>query len=1198
MLKTETIDTTCMGCFAQLESSGTTCPVCGYNEAAQVFPPHHLRPRTILNGKFLLGKVLGEGGFGITYIGWDLNLDIKVAIKEYYPTGFVTRETTTTNTVQAYIGPQGDFFTKGRKRFVDEAKRLAKFRSMPGIVTVNDFFIENGTAYIAMEYIEGQTLKNHMAQMGGKLPAAQVFDMLRPVMTSLAQVHNNGMIHRDISPDNIMISKEGYVKLLDFGAAREFADSGDRSLSIMLKPGFAPEEQYRSRGVQGPWTDIYALCATMYKAITGVTPDESSERMRRDEVKRPSELGVAIPSALESVLMKGMAVLQEDRWQSVDELMTALNEVQGYSATSPGLVTDARVVTTGSPTEARVVTPSSSTETGVVTPGAPTEIGAVTLGSSTETGTVTPGSSTETGAFTPGSSTNPSADAVIASYSSQQSGTQKQFESVSRSETNHQVASVLYTKSESKSKSKPESKIEAKDKSKQKPESKTESKTESDPELTSLRRSIDSDLQLTLNRKKNPIVSWLVKNKIAAAFGSIAVVFMGIAFYQMVAGINDRTYRDANSNMTESGDAEEDNVSKEAIDSSNSSDNNSQSTLPPPNLTIGQRDVPFGEYMWRVLDIQDGKALLLSEEIIEKRAYHNEMVDITWEDCDLRAYLNGLFLESFTQEEQDAIIEVAHTNDNNQWFETEGGEATRDKIFLLSIEEALTFFGEGRLPDKPTDGRYSYSTQYGARRQAKYGDDWSWWWLRSPGYLRKYAADVNFDGAIFLSGINVTHESGGVRPALWLDVSDGANSSNNNSSDSNNAGGNNTTDNNNGLNNATQSLQRPTDLTVGQRDVPFGEYLWRVLDIQDGKALLLSEEIVSESAMNQEDKEYNWENCDLRNYLNETFLQSFTEEEQNAIVEVTNNNDENQLFGTGGGEATIDKIFLLSLEEVINYFGGSGQLEDSISVTGRIYDEYSQDRKAKSGNDWFWWWLRSSGSGDSTKVVDVDFDGGINLGGSDSIYESGGVRPALWIDISVYAYRESVIPTNLTVGQRNVLYGEYTWRVLEIQDGNALLLSEEIIEQRAYHNEFGNSTWKDCDLRKYLNETFLQSFTQEERDAIVEVTNSNEDNPWHDTEGGEATKEKIFLLSIEEVVDYFGDSGLLDVKDSIWRIKDQYNEARKAKYENDFYWWWLRSPGWEGSSAAYVLSDGDLDLGGSNVDDREGGVRPALWLHQ
>jgi len=324
MLKTASINTTCMSCFTEMPEMGV-CPVCGYNESAQVeSSPHLLRPRTILNGKYLLGKVLGEGGFGITYIAWDLTLDLKVAIKEFYPTGFVTRETTSTTTVTPFTGTQGDFFHKGREKFVDEAKTLAKFRSLPGIVTVNEFFIENNTAYIVMEYIEGETIKSYLTRQGGKILADQLFEMMKPVMVSLSEVHKKGLIHRDISPDNIMITNEGFIKLLDFGAAREFIDSGNKSMSIMLKPGFAPEEQYRSKGKQGPWTDVYALSATMYRIITGVTPDESPERMHSDEVKLPSALGIAIHPAQEAALMKGMAVLQQNRWQSVGELYNAL----------------------------------------------------------------------------------------------------------------------------------------------------------------------------------------------------------------------------------------------------------------------------------------------------------------------------------------------------------------------------------------------------------------------------------------------------------------------------------------------------------------------------------------------------------------------------------------------------------------------------------------------------------------------------------------------------------------------------------------------------------------------------------------------------------------------------------------------------------------------------------------------------------
>lgn len=333
MNRTDSPDLLCMGCM-EYRQIGGACPFCGFDEKNYTPAPHHLPARTILAGKYLVGRVLGEGGFGITYIGWDLNLDIKLAIKEYYPTGFVTRETTVTSTVTPYTGEKGDFFRSGREHFVEEAKRLAKFYTMPGIVSVKDFFLENNTAYIVMEYIEGPTLKKKLSDSGGKLPADEVFAMMQPLVRSLAEVHKAGIIHRDISPDNIMLTKDNKIKLLDFGAARAFTGSGNRSLSVMLKPGYAPEEQYRSRGAQGPWTDVYALCATIYRCITGVTPDESSERVRHDELQPPSAAGASIAPRLEKALMQGMAVLQENRIHSMEQLGTAF---YGWPAPEEGI---------------------------------------------------------------------------------------------------------------------------------------------------------------------------------------------------------------------------------------------------------------------------------------------------------------------------------------------------------------------------------------------------------------------------------------------------------------------------------------------------------------------------------------------------------------------------------------------------------------------------------------------------------------------------------------------------------------------------------------------------------------------------------------------------------------------------------------------------------------------------------------------
>ncbi len=300
------------------------CPYCGFDDTYAPELTHQLRPFTVLNGKYLVGSVLGEGGFGITYIGYDLNLELRIAIKEFYPNGFCRRESSVTNTLSSYGGSQGESFEKWRSRFVKEAKSLAKCTNLSGIVGVKDFFEENNTAYIVMEYLEGQTLKEYLNRQGGKLPVGQALQALEPVMVSMSQVHRAGIIHRDISPDNIMITTDGMMKLLDFGAAVDLMKEEERSLSIMLKPGYAPEEQYRTKGKLGPWSDVYALAATIYKCITGITPPEAMERMREDHLAAPGSLGINMPPSVEAALLKGMSVYADNRYQTMDEFHHAL----------------------------------------------------------------------------------------------------------------------------------------------------------------------------------------------------------------------------------------------------------------------------------------------------------------------------------------------------------------------------------------------------------------------------------------------------------------------------------------------------------------------------------------------------------------------------------------------------------------------------------------------------------------------------------------------------------------------------------------------------------------------------------------------------------------------------------------------------------------------------------------------------------
>lgn len=318
----------CIKCMNEKESPDQLCPYCGFDPFSYRPAPHHLPTYTVLHRRYLLGIVLGEGGFGITYIGMDMGLQIPVAIKEYYPNGTAFREK-----IGSYLVYTGDAdweeFQKGRERFLEEARTLAKFQGLPGIVEVKDFFEENDTAYIVMEYLPGITLKKYLKKRG-RLSVEETLSMMLPLIDALKEVHKKGVIHRDISPDNIMLMKDGRRKLLDFGGAREMSPDGGRSLSILLKPGYAPEEQYRSRGKQGPWTDVYALCATIYRCITGEVPIEALERCQEDHLEKPHNLGVKISKGKEAALMHGMEVYAKDRFQSMEALEEALYRTDLY----------------------------------------------------------------------------------------------------------------------------------------------------------------------------------------------------------------------------------------------------------------------------------------------------------------------------------------------------------------------------------------------------------------------------------------------------------------------------------------------------------------------------------------------------------------------------------------------------------------------------------------------------------------------------------------------------------------------------------------------------------------------------------------------------------------------------------------------------------------------------------------------------
>lgn len=286
-------------------------------------PSHILPEGTLLPNNYTVNKILGEGGFGITYSGTLTITGEKVAIKEYFPNGLANREYNADGsyTVIPFYGME-DTFEKGRRHFLNEASILKEFQNLNSIVSVKDVIESNGTAYLVMEYIDGITLKQYVKE-NGALSFHELLPLITPVIQSLIQIHKHGLIHRDISPENLMIGIDNQLHLIDFGAASIENHHDSQTITIMLKSGYAPPEQYLSDGKQGAWTDIYALCATMYMALTGFPPTDSIRRIQQDEL--PSLATHAdITSWQAASIEKGMSLTAADRFQNMESLYQAL----------------------------------------------------------------------------------------------------------------------------------------------------------------------------------------------------------------------------------------------------------------------------------------------------------------------------------------------------------------------------------------------------------------------------------------------------------------------------------------------------------------------------------------------------------------------------------------------------------------------------------------------------------------------------------------------------------------------------------------------------------------------------------------------------------------------------------------------------------------------------------------------------------
>ena len=645
---------------------------------------HCLRKGTRLIGRYIIEGVLGQGGFGITYLGIDELHEKKVAIKEFFPQGIVTRNIEYQDTVTVTFVGEKDNYEKGKERFLKEARTMAKFSKDEGIVKALDFFEINNTAYIVMEYLEGITLKQYLRE-NKRIDAEDLVELLVPLIESLDEIHSQGLIHRDISPDNIMVLPDGRIKLMDFGAARDYTEFGEKSLSIVLKPGYAPPEQYQTHGVQGPWTDIYALCATMYKCITGENPPDAIERVMDDHLKKISAFGIPVLPQIEEAIIKGMSVAANDRYQNVGDFCEDL--YGGY--------------------EERSVSGAEENQSQVETESAEQSVEAKTDMLKDE---VPQGKYSTTEAVQ-------ESEKLISKELSENAGLtseENEAEAGIESETNNLGNKV------------PEQILE-KEKDSITPEKEGQSDNRAKEETKKVQKK---------NNYFPLIVGILILLGIAGTFAYNKSVFEETA------------------SKTES--------------SSQEKDKN-------PEYKVGET-IEFGNYPqdkdgtekpieWIVMKNEGNQVLLLSKYVLDAKSYNEEWEDVTWETSDIRQWLNNEFYTAaFNKSEKAKIQTSLIKNEDNSEHGTSGGNDTEDKVFLLSEKEAETLFSND-------DERIAKATEYAEKSGVYVNEEKAaYWWLRSPGDSGDDAAEVIYSGWVYRDGNYVDDSSGGVRPALHLNL--------------------------------------------------------------------------------------------------------------------------------------------------------------------------------------------------------------------------------------------------------------------------------------------------------------------------------------------------------------------------------------------------------------------------------------------
>ena len=835
----------CFNCF-HYAPEGQPCPYCGYDASGDAGKYRlSLQPGTILANRYLIGRVLGQGGFGITYVALDNSTKSRVALKEYMPTDFAFRDEGTVDLKLNSSEVQEDY-EYGKQQFLAEAETLAEFVGNEHIIAIRDRFEANGTAYFAMEYAEGVDLKRYMEQKGGPLRIYEANRILLPIMEALQWVHSKGIVHRDISPDNIMIRSDGKAKLIDFGAARYSTGEKSKSLDVVLKHGFAPMEQYNRRGRQGSFTDVYAMAATYYYAITGKVPPDAIERIEDDTIQPPSAYGVRIRKETEEVLLKALSVSSKNRYQTMAEFYTALlssmprpfdpdtgiREIVAHMPVQPVMSSTPPVARSQKKEEPKPVQqPQKKPDPVAEKPKKKTPIIAIAailavcilagvLFATGALGKKSPAVQETAASSTPEEDIND--DASSGDFKTVGSivtfGSYEQDNDLTNGK--EPIEWVVLDVQDRRSLVISRYALDC-----QRYNNEDIGITWETCSLRTwlnsrfLNDAFDNEQQariptVTVTADENPYndadpgedtqdkVFLLSISEVISYFNSDEARQCQPTAYAAAQGCYVNAHFNGSSwwwlrspgdyfgfaaDVNETGSAyaygcnvlRNDGAVRPALWIDWAEPEPEEGILPGEFQTIGSI-VTFGAYEqdndhtngkepieWIVLDVQEGRSLLISRYALDCQQYNTKYAEVTWETCSLRKWLNSSFLnDAFDKGQQARIPTITVTADENPYNDANPGEDTQDKVFLLSLPEVNSYFSANEDRQcQPT----AYAAVQGCFVDSK--DNGScWWWLRTPGFSSCDAVSIHIGGSVYSNGDGVSIDNNAVRPALWINL--------------------------------------------------------------------------------------------------------------------------------------------------------------------------------------------------------------------------------------------------------------------------------------------------------------------------------------------------------------------------------------------------------------------------------------------